>query len=134
MNHEKSLGAVLVDIMDELKAFLETRLQILRAEIKDMLRGWKYCIPLLLVAGLFLVGSWIVITFGIVALVYGWFQGGPFYWAWAGLIVGAAYLAIAGILGGLALGALRKVGIVPRRTLKVLKQDQSWMESEAKAQ
>ena len=133
MNHEKSLGDVLTEIKGELTAFLETRFQILRAEIKDILRTWKYCLPLLVGAGVLLLASWMVITFAFVALIHVWLAPSPFAWAWAGLIVGAIYLMLAGVIGWFAYSELRKVGLVPKRTLEVLKQDQNWVESEAKA-
>lgn len=133
MNHEKSLGDVLAEVKGELTEFLETRFQILRAEIKDILRTWKYCLPLLLGAGALLLASWMVITFAFVALIHGWLLSSPFAWAWAGLIVGAIYLIVAGVIGWFAYGELRKAGLVPKRTLEVLKQDQNWVESEAKA-
>ena len=133
MNHEKSLGDVLAEVKVELTEFLETRFQILRAEIKDILQTWKYCLPLLLGAGALLLASWMVITFAFVALIHGWLLSSRFAWAWAGLIVGAIYLVVAGVIGWFAYGELRKVGLVPKRTLEVLKQDQNWVESEAKA-
>ncbi|HEY6251213.1 MAG TPA: phage holin family protein [Candidatus Angelobacter sp.] len=133
MNNEKSLGAALTEIKGELSAFMETRFQLLRSEMQEMIRTWKYCVPLLLVAGVLLLASWMVITFGLVALVHAWLLPSPLAWTWAGFIVGALYLVVAGVVGWFAYGELKKVGVVPKRTLKVLKQDQNWVESEAKA-
>jgi energy-coupling factor transporter transmembrane protein EcfT len=132
MNHEKPISTVLTEIKDELMQFLETRLQLLRSEIHDIVRTWKYCIPLLLAAAVLLLASWIVITFAIVALVHGWFAPSPFAWTWAGLIVAAIYLVIAGVVGWFGYAEMKEVGILPKRTLKVLKQDQNWVESEAR--
>ena len=131
-NHEKSLGVVLTEIKNELIEFLQTRYKLLRSEIQDILRTWKYCIPLLLGALALLLASWMVITFGLVALVRGWFLPGPLAWLWGSLIVAALYMIIAILIGWFAYGELRKVGVVPKRTLQVLKQDQVWVESEAK--
>jgi hypothetical protein len=132
MNHEKPIGVVLTEIKNELTEFLETRFQLLRSEIHEIFRTWKYCVPLFLIAGVLLLASWIVITFAIVALVRGWLVPSPFAWTWAGLIVGAIYIVIAGVMGWFAYGEMREVGIMPKRTLKVLKQDQNWVESEAR--
>ena len=131
-NNEKSLGTVLTEMKNELNEFLETRYQLLRSEIRDIVRTWKYCFPLLLGAFALLFASWIVVTFGLVALVRGWFLPGPFAWLWGALIVAGVYVIVATVIGWVALGELRKVGMVPKRTLKVLKQDQVWVESEAK--
>ena len=131
-NHEKSLGVVLTEMKNELTQFLETRYQLLRSEIQDIVRTWKYCLPLLLAALVLLLASWIVVTFGLVALVRGWFLPGPFAWLWGSLIVAGVYVIIAIVIGWFAYGELRKVGMVPKRTLKVLKQDQVWVGSEAK--
>ena len=131
-NHEKSLGVVLTEMKNELIEFLQTRYKLLRSEIQDILRTWKYCIPLLLGALVLLLASWMVITFGLVALVRSWFLPDPLAWLWGSLIVAALYLIIAIVIGWFAYGELRRVGVVPKRTLQVLKQDQVWVESEAK--
>ena len=132
MNKEKSLGAVLAETREEMKEFVETRLQLLRSELKEMVRTWKYSVPLLLVAAVLLLFGWGVITFALVAMVRGWFLPSPLAWVWAGLITGGLYLIAAIVVGWFAYAELREAGVTPRRTLQVLKQDQVWIQNEAR--
>lgn len=132
MNTEKSLGAVLAETKEEMKEFLETRLQILRSEINEKVRTWKYSLPLLLLAaGLLLIG-WMTLTFAFIALLRAFFLPSPFAWLWGALIVTAIYM-IAGIaVGWFAYSELQAVGMAPKRTMQVLKQDQVWIQNEAR--
>jgi len=132
VNNEKSLGAVLAETREEMKEFVETRLQLLRAEIREMVQTWKYSVPLLLVAAMVLMFGWGAITFALVALVRGWFLPSPLGWVWAGLIIGGLYLIAAIVVGWFAYAELREVGVTPKRTLQVLKQDQVWIQNEAR--
>ena len=132
MNNEKSLGAVLAETREEMKEFVETRLQLLRAEIREMVQTWKYSVPLLLVAAVLLMFGWGAITFALVALVRGWFLPSPLGWVWAGLIIGGLYLIAAIVVGWFAYAELREVGVTPKRTLQVLKQDQVLIQNEAR--
>lgn len=132
MNTEKSLATVLGETKEEIKEFIETRLQLLLSEVTEKLRIWKYSVPLLLLAaGLLLIG-WVVLTFGLVALVRTWFLPSPYAWLWAGLIISALYLIAGGIVGWFAYTELIATGIAPKRTLQVLKQDQVWLQNETR--
>jgi uncharacterized membrane protein YqjE len=132
MNNEKSLGVVLTETKEEMKEFIETRLQILRAEINEKVKTWKYSLPLLLLAaGLLLIG-WITLTFSLVALIRAFFLPDPFAWLWAGLIVTALYLVAGLAVGWFAYSELLSVGVAPKRTMQVLKQDQVWIQNEAR--
>jgi uncharacterized membrane protein YqjE len=132
VNSEKSLGAVLAETKEEMKDFIETRLQILRSEINEKLRTWKYSLPLLLLAaGLLLIG-WITLTFAFVALIRAFFLPSEYAWVWAGLIVTGIYLVAGIAVGWFAYSELQSVGVAPKRTMQVLKQDQVWIQNEAR--
>lgn len=133
MNHEKSLGIVLTEAKEELKEFLETRLQLLRSEISEKIQTWKYSVPLLLVAGALLLAGWMVLTFAFVTLLHAWFLPNLYSWFWAGLIVAVVYLIAGGAVGWFAYSELRTAGLAPKRTLEVLKQDQVWLQNETRA-
>lgn len=132
MQNEKSIGAVLAETKAELKAFIDTRLQILRSELRDKARTLKQSVPLLLVAAALLLAGWITLTFAFVALIQTWLQPSAYSWMWAALIIAGIYL-----MGGIAIGwfgyaEIRAVGATPKRTLEVLKQDQAWIQDEAR--
>jgi len=132
VNTEKSIGAILNETKEELKEFFETRLQILKTEINDKLRTWKMAIPLLLGALALLLAGWIVLTFALVALPHTWFLRSPYAWLWAGLIVAAIYLVAGTVIGWMAYSEIVSVGVAPTRTMEVLKQDQVWIQNEAR--
>ena len=133
MNTEKSLGAVLTETKEEMKEFSETRLQLLLSEITEKVRIWKYSVPLLLLAGGFLLIGWTVLTFAIVAMIRTWLLPMDYAWVWAGLIVSAIYLMAGGAVGWFVYSKLRVAGIAPKRTMQVLKQDRVWIQNETRA-
>ena len=132
MNTEKSLGTVLTEAKEEVKEFIVTRLEILRSEIKEKVKTWKYSLPLLLLAGGLMLIGWMVLTFAFVALIRAWFLPSDYAWVWGAAIVAAIYLIAGLAVGGFAYSELKSVGVAPKRTLEVLRQDQVWMETEAR--
>jgi energy-coupling factor transporter transmembrane protein EcfT len=88
--------------------------------------------PMLLGALVLLLAAWIVLTFAIVALLAGIFQPSPYAWLWGALIVGGAYLLLGLAVGWFAYTELSATGVAPQRTLEVLKQDQVWIQNEAR--
>ena len=133
MRDEKSLGDVLLETREELKEFVRTRVAMLQAEVREKMQTFKYAVPLLLVAMTLLLAGWITLTFALVALLHSWLLPNAYAWTWAALIVSGAYL-----IGGLAVGLfayaeIKQAGLAPKRTLSVLKQDQAWIQKEARA-
>lgn len=133
MNSEKSLGTVLIETKEEIKEFLETRLQLLRSEVAEKIRIWKYSVPLLALAGGLLLIGCTVLTFAFVAVIRAWFLPSEYAWVWAGLIVACLYLIAGGAIGWFAYTELLAAGFAPKRTLEVLKQDQVWIHNETRA-
>jgi uncharacterized membrane protein YqjE len=129
---EKSIGAVLAETKAELKDFFDTRLQILRSEMKEKVRSLKQSVPLLLIAAALLLAAWITLTFALVALIQTWFLPSAYSWMWAALIVAILYLVAGTVVGWLGYVEMREVGVTPKRTLEVLKQDQVWIQKEAR--
>jgi hypothetical protein len=129
---EKSLADILVETREELKQFVTTRVGILKAEIEEKVRSWKAVIPLLLGAVALLLAAWMTLTFAFIALLHGMFLPSPYAWLWAALIVTGVYLALGIALGWFAYSEISTTGIIPTRTIKVLKQDQVWIQNEAR--
>jgi uncharacterized membrane protein YqjE len=129
---EKSIATILSETKDELKQFVTTRVDILKAEMNEKIARMKAVIPLAVVAALFLLTAWMVFTFALIAWIHGLFGAGLYAWLWASLIVGAVYLLIGGIAGWLAYSEITATKFTPTRTLKVLQQDQVWIQNEAR--
>ena len=126
--NERSLQGMLQEIKNEIKDFVQTRFEILKQEMQDKLSTYKSAMPMALVGILFIATAWFLITGAIVAAI-----ALALGWPLALLIVGFAYL-IAGLLAGwLAYKEVTSETMKPERTLQVLKQDQVWIEQEAKS-
>jgi uncharacterized membrane protein YqjE len=129
---EKSIATILSETKDELKQFVTTRVSMLKAEMDEKISRLKAVIPLAVVAALFLVSGWMVLTFALIALLHGLFLPSVYAWLWAGLIVTALYLLVGAIAGWLAYSEIKATNLTPTRTLKVLQQDQVWIQNEAR--
>ena len=132
MHSEKSIATILAETKDELKQFVTTRLNILKAEMDEKISRLKSVIPLAVVAVLFLISGWMVFTFALIALLHALFVPSAYAWLWASLIVTAVYLLVGGIAGWLAYSEIKATNLTPTRTLKVLQQDQVWIQNEAR--
>ena len=132
MHTEKSIATILAETKDELKQFVTTRLNILKAEMDEKISRLKSVIPLAVVAVLFLISGWMVFTFALIALLHALFVPSAYAWLWASLIVTAVYLLVGGIAGWLAYSEIKATNLTPTRTLKVLQQDQVWIQNEAR--
>ena len=132
MHTEKSIATILSETKDELKQFVTTRVNMLKAEMDEKISRLKAVIPVAVVAALFLVSGWMVFTFALIALLHALFLPSTYAWLWAGLIVTVVYLLVGGIAGWLAYSEIKATSLIPTRTLKVLQQDQVWIQNEAR--
>ena len=132
MHTEKSIATILAETKDELKQFVTTRVNILKAEMDEKISRIKSVIPLAIVAALFLLSAWGVFTFALIALLHAFFVPSAYAWLWASLIVTAVYLLVGAIAGWLAYSEIKATSLTPTRTLKVLQQDQVWIQNEAR--
>jgi len=129
----KPLGAVLHEIKDDLTEFLQTRYEMLRGELSEKAAAWKASLPML---GLALMLAWtafLAITFAIIAAIRPLFRS-DYGWAFAAIIVAAFYLVIGSTMAWLAYREIQYAGIAPKKTMAVLKQDQVWLQNEARQQ
>ncbi len=132
MHTEKSIATILAETKDELKQFVTTRVNILKAEMDEKISRIKSVIPLAVVGALFLLSAWGVFTFALIALLQSLFLPSVYAWLWASLIVTAVYLLVGAIAGWLAYSEIKATSLTPTRTLKVLQQDQVWIQNEAR--
>jgi uncharacterized membrane protein YqjE len=124
----RTLQSTLQEIKNELKEFVQTRFDILKNEMQQKISAYKTALPMAVVAVLLLATTWFLVTGAIVAaiaLALGW----PAAFA----IVAGAYLIFGVMVGWLAYKEVTAQSMKPERTLQVLKQDQIWIEQEAKS-
>lgn len=130
----RTLASVIAELKDEFKEFVNTRLAMLASELKDKVSAWKVALPTILI-GLVLLGTcWLLVTGALVAAIYVAFAGNPFAAAIALFIMAVAYGIGGGIAVLFAVRELRESGVLPQRTIRVLKDDQIWIANQAKVQ
>jgi cytochrome c biogenesis factor len=134
VDHTRSLAGIVAELKQELKDFLQTRIQILRSEVRDKLRAWKLALPLAALGVVLLATCWLVLTAALVAVLAAAFYPSRFAYFFALAIVGAAYFLGGALCVAFAVREMREQGILPQRTLKVLKEDAVWLRSEARSQ
>jgi len=128
IHNGRSLQASLQEIKNEIKEFIQTRLDLLKGEMQEKVSAYKAALPMAVIGALMLATAWLLITGAIVAaiqLALGW----PAAFA----IVGGAYLVCGIFAGWLAYKEVTAQSMKPERTLQVLKQDQIWIEQEARS-
>lgn len=131
MREEKPIGTVVNELKFELRDFIQTRLQILREEIKTKAALLKVAMPMFAIALVLFAVGFLLLTALFVVLIASAFTGLA-GWAWAFLIVGGVYIIVGGISAEFAAGELKSKSIKPNRTIQVLKQDQIWLRNEAR--
>jgi uncharacterized membrane protein YqjE len=105
---------------------------ILKAEIDEKVRTLKAIVPILFLAMALLLAGWMALSFALVALLHVLFMPSEYAWGWAALIVAGTYLVLGIAVGWFAYAEIKETGLTPNRTLTVLKQDQTWIQNEAR--
>ncbi len=125
----RALAGVLNEVKEELKEFLDTRLQMLKSEMKQKIAMLRMVVPLLLLAAVPGAVGFLLLTIALVAAI-----ATLIGWGWSFVVVGVFYSLVAGATAMLALREMKAEGLAPSRTLKVLKQDQIWLQNETRSQ
>jgi uncharacterized membrane protein YqjE len=123
----KPLAVTVRELRDDVTSFLRTRYQMLATEMNEKLTAIKVALPSIAIAAVFGLVGFLALTAALVYIIA--FAIGI---GWSLLVVGLVYCFIAGGAGWTALGELSK-GMAPKRTLEVLKQDQVWLQEEARS-
>lgn len=125
----KSFADVIYEVKDELKDFLDTRLQMLVSEMKQKLSVWRLALPGFIMAAILGFLGFVLLSFALVAAI-----ANAIGWGWSAAVVGVFYCMAAGGIAFLAYGEIKSQGVTPERTLRVLKQDKIWLQREARRQ
>ena len=131
VNH-RGLNGALRELKQELFASLETRYQMLKAEVNQKLASIKTAAPMLMVAALFLLVAFFLFTLCLVGLVSVAFYDNPYKWFLSFVIVAVLWSLIGGLAALFGIRQLRAQALIPQRTLKVLKEDQIWLQNEVR--
>jgi uncharacterized membrane protein YqjE len=91
-------------------------------------------VPLIAVALLLVLTAWLVLTGALIVVIAAAFYPSRFAYFFAFIIVGVVYALAGSIAGAFAWRELKEQGMVPHRTLQVLKDDRVWLQTEARGQ
>jgi uncharacterized membrane protein YqjE len=130
---ERSLGAIISDIREEFKGFLNTRLEMVKSEFHETVSAARVGVPLALIALALLGTGFLLLTAAVVVLVASAFAGNPYTWFFAFAIVGFLWVTMGAVAGFFAYNAFRSKGMFPKRTVEVLQADKVWLQSEARS-
>jgi hypothetical protein len=122
------------ELKEEFKGFVETRVSLMSSEMRDKISAFKFNLPMLVVGAVLLITAWFLFTYAVVAAIYVVFVGNAFAWAFALVIVAGGYSILGGIAALVAYRGLTDMGLLPHRTIKVLKADRAWLNREARSE
>lgn len=130
----RGVADVLHEMKEEAQQFVQTRFQLLKSELQEKLPNLKVASMLGVVGALLLYTSYLLLTLALVALVGVLFNGSEYRWVFAFLSVGVLWLILGGLSLFIASREFAVKGLLPKRTIAVLKGDKIWLEREAKTQ
>jgi hypothetical protein len=105
--------------------------------LREKSDAWKKSVPMLVAAVVFGMGTFATFTFTLVSLVCAGIRSAfpsdtaaVFAWPIAAITICILYGCIAAALANVGLRRLRAQSLAPERTIRVLKQDQQWIQNE----
>ncbi len=130
----KNLTRLLTEMKEEVVEFVTTRFVIFKTEMQEKVRTLKTAAPLSIAAAVLLLTAYLLFTLAIVGLLVAAFASSPYRWFFAFLAVAVAWTILGGIAAYLAKRELEIKGLMPKRTIEILKGDKLWMQAEVKNQ
>jgi protein-S-isoprenylcysteine O-methyltransferase Ste14 len=132
-DQNRNMSELFANLKDELKDFISTRVQMLRAEMSEKAQAVKAAVPAIAVGAVMLVVSFFLFTGLLVTVIA---QAIHNNWAYpiAFAVVFVLYALIGAALAAYGIRTLKASGMAPERTMRVLKQDQVWLQTEARTQ
>jgi len=129
-------GRRVADILAEMKAelvgFIRTRTTLLRTELAEKWKILRVAIPLAGLAVLLLSTAFLLLTGALVGLVVAAFPHSLYRWFFACLIVGLFWVVVGGGAAYFAVREFQVRSMLPQRTLRILKGDKLWFETEVR--
>ena len=133
-NNGRSVAAVLADTKEELKQFVETRIAMLKTELREKLKTLKTAAPLGAVGLVLLTTAYMLFTLSLVALVFAFLPDNAYRWCLAFLAIALLWSILGGAAAYFAKREFELKGLMPSKTIRVLKGDKVWIQSEVKTQ
>lgn len=126
------MGELLRTAREEATEFVSTRIRLASAELSEKKATLKVVAPMTVIGALLAVTAWPLLSAAAAAALASRMGNSREAWAAGLAVVGVLeFLVGAGCLLYVA-SVLRANSLVPERTLRVLKQDRSWIQNEAR--
>ena len=132
-NNGRSVAAVLADTKEELKQFVETRIAMLKTELREKLKTLKIAAPLAAIGLVLLTTAYLLFTLSLVGLVFAFLPDNAYRWCLAFLAVAVLWSILGGVAAYFAKREFELKGLLPNQTIRVLKGDKAWIQSEVKS-
>jgi uncharacterized membrane protein YqjE len=133
VNNDRSLAEIVSEMKEELKAFVQTRIEMLKREMQEKLGRLKIAVPLAGAAVLLLLTAYLLITVALAAAVAAAFAS-SYRWFFGFGIVGVVWALFGGVAAYFAKRELELKTLAPKRTIEVLRGDKVWLQREVKNQ
>lgn len=128
----RRLTLSLKDVLLQIGAILQTRLDLAASELKETLDAAKVAAPMAITTLVLGATAYLLVMVALAAVVAGMLKSNPYRWPLAFSIVGGLWLLIGSIAAYFAVREIQIRGFVPQRTLEVLEGDKIWIQNEAK--
>lgn len=129
---EKPLAQLLTEFKEELKEFAATRIAVLRQEIHEKLAVASAALPAIAAGIVFALFAVVFLCVALVAVIAMALGGSTGAWAAAFGIVGGVFLLVGALAIYSGVNKLKARSLKPERTLRILKQDQIWLQNETR--
>ncbi len=131
---EKPWAQLLSEFKNELKEFAATRIEMLRAEMREKIATASTAFAAIAAGAILALLAILFLGVAFVALLAMALGGGAGAWAGAFAIVGAVFLLASGLTLAFGIRQMKERGLKPERTLRTLKQDQIWLQNETRSE
>lgn len=132
INTGKSVASLVAEMKQELQDFVQTRLTMLKVELQEKARALKAAAPLAVIGALLFLTAFLLFSLALAALVFAFLPESPYRWFLALLAISVLWSLIGGIAAYMAKRELEVKGLLPKRTVEVLKEDKQWIQSEVR--
>jgi uncharacterized membrane protein YqjE len=132
INNGKSVAALFAEMKQELQDFVQTRVTMFKVELQEKVRVLKAAAPLAVIGATLLLTAYLLFTLALVSLVFAFLPDNAYRWCIALAAIGVLWLILGGIAAYMAKRELEVKGLLPKRTVEVLKEDKMWIQSEVK--
>lgn len=132
INNGKSVAALFAEMKQELQDFVQTRVTMFKVELQEKVRVVKAAAPLAVIGATLLLTAYLLFTLALVSLVFAFLPDNAYRWCIAFAAIGVLWLILGGIAAYMAKRELEVKGLLPKRTVEVLKEDKMWIQAEVK--